>query len=51
LAETQWLAGDAANARLTLQNALSQSTQEPMAEPLTSHLLTLQRKLTGDMRL
>lgn len=51
LAETQWLAGDAANARLTLQSALSQSTHEPVAEPLTAHLLTLQQKLTGDMRL
>jgi tetratricopeptide (TPR) repeat protein len=51
LAETQWLAGDAANARLTLQTALSQSSQEQVAEPLTAQLLTLQRKLTGDVRL
>jgi tetratricopeptide (TPR) repeat protein len=51
LAETQWLAGDAANARLTLQTALSRSSQEQVAEPLTAQLLTLQRKLTGDMRL
>lgn len=51
LAETQWLAGDAANARLTLQSALSQSTQEGVAEPLTAQLLSLQQKLTGDMRL
>jgi tetratricopeptide (TPR) repeat protein len=51
LAETQWLAGDAANARLTLQSALSQSTQEQVPEPLTSQLLSLQQKLTGDMRL
>lgn len=51
LAETQWLAGDAANARLTLQSALSRSTQEQVQEPLTSQLLSLQQKLTGDMRL
>jgi len=51
LAETQWLAGDAANARLTLQTALSQSSQEQAAEPLMAQLLTLQQKLTGDMRL
>jgi tetratricopeptide (TPR) repeat protein len=51
LAETQWLAGDAANARLTLQTALNQSTQEQVAEPLTSQLLSLRQKLSGDMRL
>ncbi len=51
LAETQFLAGDAANARLTLQTALTRSSQEPVTEPLTAQLLTLQQKLSGDMRL
>lgn len=51
LAETQWLAGDAANARLTLQAARAQSSQEPQAVPLTAQADALQRKLSGDLRL
>jgi tetratricopeptide (TPR) repeat protein len=51
LAETQWLAGDPANARLTLQSAIARCSHEAGAEPLTAQVLTLQRKLAGDMRL
>jgi len=51
LAETQWLAGDTANARLTLQTAIARSSREPGTEPLMAQVLTLQRKLAGDMRL
>jgi tetratricopeptide (TPR) repeat protein len=51
LAETQWLAGDAANARLTLQTAIAQSSQEPVAESLTAQLQTLREKLSGNVRL
>jgi tetratricopeptide (TPR) repeat protein len=51
LAETQWLAGDAANARLTLQTALARTSHESGTEPLMAQVLTLQRKLAGDVRL
>ena len=51
LAETQWLAGDAANARLTLQTAIAQSSQGPMPECLTAQLHTLQEKLSENIRL
>jgi tetratricopeptide (TPR) repeat protein len=51
LAETQWLAGDAANARLTLQSAITQSPPEQRTEPLTAQVDALQRKLSGDLRL
>ncbi len=51
LAETQWLAGDAANARLTLQSALARSSHEPPTAPLTAQVDSLQRKLSGDLRL
>jgi hypothetical protein len=47
----QWLAGDTANARLTLQTAIARSSREPGTEPLMAQVLTLQRKLAGDMRL
>jgi tetratricopeptide (TPR) repeat protein len=51
LAETQWLAGDAANARLTLQSAIAESSPEQRTEPLTAQVDALQRKLSGDRRL
>jgi len=51
LAETQWLAGDPANARLTLQSAVTQSSREPQAVPLTAQVDALQRRLSGDLRL
>ena len=51
LAETQWLAGDAANARLTLQSAIAQTPPEQRTEPLTAQVDSLQRKLSGDLRL
>lgn len=51
LAETQWLAGDSANARLTLQTAIARSSQEQGSGPLMAHVQTLQRKLAGDPRL
>jgi tetratricopeptide (TPR) repeat protein len=50
LAETQWLAGDPGNARLTVQAALS---RPPSAEPnqtVTADLLSLQRRLSGVTR-
>lgn len=51
LAETQWLAGDAANARLTLQSAIAQSSPEQRTVPLTAQVDALQQKMSGARRL
>jgi tetratricopeptide (TPR) repeat protein len=50
LAETQWLAGDPVNARLTVQNALSHSPALEQNQEVTADLLSLQRRLSGVSR-
>jgi tetratricopeptide (TPR) repeat protein len=50
LAETQWLAGDPVNARLTVQNALSRSPTPDENQRVTADLLSLQRRLSGVSR-
>ncbi len=50
LAETQWLAGDPVNARLTVQNALSDSPALEQNQKVTADLLSLQRRLSGVSR-
>jgi Flp pilus assembly protein TadD len=51
LAESQWLAGDPVNARLTLQSALQQSQHEPAGQQTAAALLALQRKLSETSRM
>jgi tetratricopeptide (TPR) repeat protein len=50
LAETQWMAGDPVNARLTVQNALSRAASPEQNEAVTADLLSLQRRLSGVSR-
>jgi tetratricopeptide (TPR) repeat protein len=49
-ADCQWLAGDPANAQLTVQAALAQS-QGPASEPLVAELMSLQRRLAASPKL
>jgi tetratricopeptide (TPR) repeat protein len=51
LAESQWLAGDPVNARLTLRSALSQSAEQTASQAMTAQLLSLQRELSRDLKL
>ncbi len=51
IAEAQWLSGDVANARLTLQTAIERSSAEQGAQPPTPEMLALQRKLASNVRL
>jgi tetratricopeptide (TPR) repeat protein len=51
LAETQWLAGDAANARLTVRSALDRSPSNPAERRVATELLSLQRRLSQTPRL
>ena len=51
LAESQWLAGDPANARLTLRSALERSNASPPDQRVVTELLSLQRRLSDTSRL
>jgi tetratricopeptide (TPR) repeat protein len=50
LAETQWMAGDPVNARLTVQAALGQPPTSENNQAVTADLLSLQRRLSGVSR-
>ncbi len=50
LAEAQWLAGDAGHARLTLQSAITQSSNEPVADAVLAQLNTLKQTVSDRAR-